>query len=321
MLFLLLTYMNYTPFDQHERHTFVDRTVDNAIEKLKQLEVTQTLGNLAVDFRKQLQNSFVANFSNGRVDIPQSQDDIDRLPIFAFGEGDALVLSRSFDVQTSKQVANTVRTFSEWRPLEGLSGSEAYGLTFFPYEAEIPITIPELTEAMTGTSAHLFSAMDDLTGTFEKAPKQGFVVVKMRPSLMLRMHNGQRYAHADDVAHELTHVRQIEAKPIIPLHNQKSADMQSLREELEAYHVGSVLAFWRFREDLPSTDAENLDHGYVQLVVEKQRQEFGVDPLDPYRPSPILMKKLESIGLGAVFHSKIIYADMAQMFEAKGKIV
>ncbi|HSX44604.1 MAG TPA: hypothetical protein VLF39_00615 [Candidatus Saccharimonadales bacterium] len=304
--------------ETHERHQYIDRTIDRAIESFREPDINQRLGSLATKFTKRLSAVVVANISNGQVLLPNEYKDDEVLPITAVYPGESFTVSDDFDRQTQTQQANTQRQFELWEPRSPYSVDQVYN-KLVAHEPDSPatvFTIPDLTEAYTGTLASVLDAEHRIRLAFLNGPDKGIALVKMKPMITFTIKHDRKHSRPEDVAHELVHVEQIERKPVLLYHSQKSVDMQELRGELEAYHIGSILSVDR----LQNKSKEQLldltragDHGVVQVGVERARQEFGIDPLDPYRPSPPLIKELNAKGLGAILHGRIDYQKFVDM--------
>lgn len=322
LIIVLFVNMNYVSADLRERHAYVDQTVEAAVEAFRDPAIAKLLGDLSASFITKLSGIVVANLKDGVIEVPDEfKDDDSVLTASAVRPGEAYIVSSQYDRQTDNQKRATLRQFNTWEPQPPLTTNQIYkGLIGGQERAQpSPVqTLPDQTMAYTGTMARCFASRRELSNLFIDAPSRGIVMIKMKPGLVFSMAAGETHSRPEDVAHELTHVRQIEKNPVRSFHSQKSVDMAELRGELEAYHVGAILTFDRYvKMDSPTADDLMKDHGIVQASVERTRKEYGIDPLDPYRPSPHLLRKLTGKGLGHVLHAKIDYAQYAEMVGAE----
>ncbi len=127
-------------------------------------------------------------------------------------------------------------------------------------------------------------------------PPEGRVLrFTLRPSIFFSRRSDEvDIIDADVILHELTHVKQKENRPITLFSSQKEANNLALRDELEAYHVGSLAR--RCMEGVGLEDANHVNDPNLQIAVEKIRVKHNAELEDPFEPSEALFKDLEKHG-------------------------
>ncbi len=306
--------MYFTPLEQQERHRFIDRSVEQAALTLNDPYVQRYIGRLATGFVDRLASSVVANIINGEVVLPANSDP-SCLPIVAMHPDEELYFDNAFEQQTTLQQRATLKLFDKWEPFE--SASTAYGnlLNNVRLNQRPTIKLSPYTFAMTGTSAQIYDAGRMAEEHFAELPSPGILLIKKRPLLILSMKPSDKFMTADALAHELTHVKQIEAEPVHLYRSQKSIDMICLRGELEAYHVGSILvaALRGGKIDMDEVLAKPFEASNLQVIIEAMRQKRGVDEYDPYRPSPAFLNQLKATYLDVVMHGIVNYEELVRV--------
>ena len=313
--------MYFTPTDTSERHAYVDHAISSSLEVLGNPDVVRQMGGSAVQFANILTRASVANIVNGEVQLPTDIDDEPyALPIVALHPDEQVVMSSAYDEQDTFQKKNTLREFKRWEPRQNTAGEiyEQFINGSVSRRNRPLVSMYDITVAMTGHIATLLSEQD-LSSYFAKSPEKSIALVKSRPCLILKINDNETDAIVDVIIHELVHVKQSEERPVMTIHSQKSADMLALRMELEAYHAGSIAALHRYKRIVESQKGElhpeNIDSGAGQISVENARTKNGIDPLDPYRPSPRLLRLIKEAPIGNILHGNISYDELLAMLE------
>lgn len=308
--------MNTTPSELRARHAYVDRSVERALHSLSDPAVIQGIGQRAIRFSRILSSAFVTNIVDGEVCVPAAYaDDPDSLPIVAIRPAEKVITSGDFSKQTNTQRVQTLKLFQNWQPAEA-DALVAYDRVFGRHDREsVEIDLDGSTIAMTGTQISILDAKRHVSTLFLQSPPKGIVLFRRRPILILKMVEGTKLTTDDMLAHELVHVEQSEYSPVTTITSQKNADMTELRWELEAYRYGAMFAHRRLVKNGKLPKDIRGDQGITQMAVSAVYLEHGVDPIDPYRPSPALLKKLEAHGLNSVLHSPIKYDGLSAMLD------
>lgn len=304
--------------DTRERMLFFEASINHAIETFGDPILTRHLGANAVNFfLESLHSSRYAEIVEGEIQMPEEGKTDDAiLPVVVIRPDEQLTLTEDYGRQTDTQKRQTLKQFSAWKPVNGISTADAYSRLMgsaLTFESPV-ITATERSSAMTGAVTDIHSVEEAIQPLFTNAPKKGLGLIAMRPHLSLKLEEGERAAPADTLAHELTHLWQALRKPVDVVHSQRSVDMLFLRKELEAYHLGAVV--YRHMEGMPGKRKGPVRDGIVQDAVDLLRTLHGIDPLDPYRPSPALMRRLEEAGVGSIMHATIDYDELLSLYEA-----
>lgn len=303
--------------DARERISFFEDSVDNAIETLGDPILTRRLGANAVNFfLESLHSSRYAEIVEGEIQMPEEGKADDAiLPVVVMRPDEQLTLTAEYGRQTGTQRKQTLKQLAKWEPVTGISVVDAYNrlsTSSLTFESPV-ITASARSLAMTGSIVEIHSVEEALQPIFSKAPKKGLGLIAMRPHLSLKLEDGERAAPADTLVHELTHLNQTLRKPVDVVHSQRSVDMLFLRKELEAYHFGATV--YRHTDGEAGKRTGPVREGIIQDAVDLLRTLHGIDPLDPYRPSPALMRRLEEAGVGSIMHATIDYNELLRQYE------
>ncbi len=311
--------MPISGIESRERNLYIDRSIEEAIGVLKTPEARRYILP-AFDYIRLLENAVVLNVSDEGIGMPEDHDaDIDGLTIVAIGVDEEHMMLASLDRQTKLQKKKTVSQFRKWG---AIPSAEAV------YEAKVwdgtpsagnsaPIRMHAATRAMTGMMAGFTDLSSPVSReVFPDSPEGGYLQINRRPTMILRMYPGQGHATPDILGHELAHFRQYNHSPVSVLTSQKSVDMRDLRDELEAYYIGALLA--RLQDD--NRDPKLVKRGEVnfarlQIVVDNIRRAFNPDRIDPFRPSPKLLKQLSELGLDIILHQRVDFESVVACFE------
>lgn len=249
-----------------------------------------------------LDGAVLADFDGNTAYIPEDAKQNDNLVVAPVSFGESCHVSSDFFSHTSRQIKTVGRQMSEQ-------------LNINPPSESIPANIGETTGAFVG-SINSFVPIDKQAGEF--------LMVRRRPFLIIRMIAGQQLAPAGIIAHELTHAIQQEDNPLVRITSQKSIDMAALRDELEAYHVGALVGRLIGTSKIDKRHAKKIQQFQdIQEAINLMRIAFGVDPLDPYRSSPRLLRfmvdHLERVGCSksTLLHCELNYEDLVGNLESE----
>ncbi len=127
--------------------------------------------------------------------------------------------------------------------------------------------------------------------------------------------HGSNSVEPDVFFHELTHVKQKRDRPITSFSSQEQSDMVSLRDELEAYHVGSLV---RCGIEGVSVFDNNASNKYIQIAIELIRLRHGnrKNESDPFEPSQTLLYAYEKAGYSRdrMLPSRFNFDEVAKFF-------
>lgn len=307
--------MAYTPAETAERHRYIEKSIESTLADLQDPRIQRSLGSKAVLFEQMLTTAVVANLHHGLISLPADYDyDACPLPIVAFERSEDLALSADFNTQNRQQAQQTIDLFRAWKLREGTPEKfyEAYK-QMSETDTITPIDISDpSTAGMIGTTATVLYP-DDQRAWFEQAPSKGFTLFSCRPIMLLEKKPGRTGDSPSTISHELSHANQVIQNPAKTIHSQRSIDMQTLREELEAYHDG----FGFSALEASAVGIENVKDGStkVQLHVETIRQRHLVDPADPFKPSGFLWNKLCEKGLDNILHGALNFEVLVELLD------
>ncbi|MGB4759091.1 MAG: hypothetical protein WBP26_03455 [Candidatus Saccharimonadales bacterium] len=303
--------MYFTSLDQHERHAYIDKSIETAIGTLQDPQTNWVLGTSLPRLTAVLESAVVSNVHDGYVKVPQEYRGSDRLPIYALYPGETVITPPDFQVQDSKQIQATLRIFTKWSG--GIRGAaSAYRSLIESSVDRAPtssVHFPDESVAMTSTSAHVLSH-SVLSGNFASAPSKGVALVKCRPTLVYKMTSEEARASSTITVHELVHVSLAQDNPIWTMRSQRSSNMVALREEFEAYHACTAIASAGLRQNGREQSLEDLsDVGLLALMVERIRRKYRTNPHDPYAPSGAALQEIMKLP-GNILHSAVQYDDL-----------
>jgi len=301
--------MLYTPSDLRQRHAFIDRGMEAFLDELHHPETKRALGELATGLTATAHTAFVANIEDGAITVPDEYaKHSDALAVVALRPGERLQTSHAFEIQTETQRHKTVNTFKKWGSL--LPPESTYNRVFGVEDDGHRSTfgLNGTDPAMTGIAVTVLSERR-ITELFLDGPPSGVAFMKKRPLLILAMPKGKRAPEIDTIGHELTHVKQALQAPVTIITSQKASEMNQLRIELEAYHIGSIFYSLRLlnKKTRELSPVNSSDPGALQMYIEILRKEYDTDPNDPYKPSVLLMNAFKEKNLTHIIHSGADY--------------
>lgn len=302
--------------DIRERSRVIDRSIETTLDALQEPATIAMLGDTS-RYVDMLSHTVFANVGNGHIGLPQDYiDNTTSLLVATVRDEEEVMMLPSLDTQTDKQRTATIKEFV--RLGASRSDAEQYSERYLSQGDKcMPLPLHPLTRAMAG----MFASFDDLSDPalsafLPKAPTPGYLQVNKRPAIVVRMASNKKQVGADVISHEVTHARQYEDRPVSIVRSQRSIDMRDLRDELEAYHVGAVLGL--IERGVPKVELDQngkVDLSELQYIVDSVRRSHGVDPLDPYRPSPHLLAKYGSFGLDIILHQRLDFSVLQGLFE------
>lgn len=276
------------------RHNYLDRELtklhDAVGNKIAQeylghshiQQLTDTLGHLAV-----------ANIRNGVVSIPN--DTGDTIPVIAMKYSDRLVLGPQFLVPSDKQRESYIKQMIAL----GLTSAEAEAGVEnikYPYNPGVNIdTFDKNSGAITMTAAMVSdSKLTSEHYGFKYNPSTKIAKFMLRPLVAVRID----HTDSDVICHELEHNRQKVERPMRFYGSQHDVDMDALKDELHAYHIGAGI-----RLGMQSIRHDN--DPYRQIEVENVRKEYYSDIQNAFIPSEELLDIYRKLGMGGILNSRL----------------
>jgi hypothetical protein len=299
--------MYYTPEDIRARNAFLDNVIGRTADFFSQNRgASVQLFDQKFSLDKLLGQSTVPNFRHGVVDMPEAVVESEAFPVIAAHTGEEITLGSSFLTQTPTQREHTLTQMALWGPAQSSPG-EIIGDMIVSHSAVAStskVKIQKGSGALTSAQGLVWDLdVSRQHKAYSNLPPGRIGKLLLRPLLVLDMDTPTKVEN-DVIAHELVHVIQKVENPLRTISSQKRADMQALREELEAYHVGALT---RMRmEGIASIKdiTQNDIFRSPQLAVEAVRT-ITNDHIDPFRPSPALLKRLQQLEYGHILHNNL----------------
>ncbi|MDL2341972.1 MAG: hypothetical protein QFB87_02760 [Patescibacteria group bacterium] len=308
----------FTPSDTHERHVFIDHSIEDTIRTLQDPQIASELGSHALKFIAELESAIITNISHGVVSVPAGTSP-EELLFTGIRPGETLLSDTTLGERTPEQKRAIIEQFKTWLP-RNLSAEELYEEAYLTYGADSEIigelTLSPYAAAQTSYFAHVQSGRDQLASQFVKAPSKGLIVSKSRPQVLLKVEPDKQLTLADAVVHELVHVKQGIERPVEHVRSQEHADNLSLRVELEAYHLGAVVTLHTvvMESQAEPINVEDLARTYrgIQIVMQLLREEVGYHPSDPYNPSKKMMAAIKNKQLEYAIHADLNFSALLE---------
>lgn len=310
--------MFYTPSDAATRHEFIDRTVEGALEAFTGPHVQNSLGSLGKLLLKSTENIVVPNINgDGVVQLPEGFDtDSDLLPITAIFPGEELMLANGYAAFSPTQAKRATQQFEAWKPTS-LKPDDLFDALFARARFDDSHgSMPRFSGVGSTASIIAVSGWFKLNKIgFEQPPSGDLVRMRLQPLMKLSMIPGTKRTEPDVFGHELVHVKQRTENPLGVFGSQKAFEKASLRDELEAYHVGGLVRRGVLNAlgiDMRTVDLDDMDN--IQLAVEVVRMsEKAEDDPYPFIATPALKAKLaEYFGLERILHDNTFDYDKFQ---------
>jgi len=285
------------------RYHYLDReltklhdAVDNQVtqEYLGQSRVqqlTDTLGHLAV-----------ANIRDGIVSIPN--DTGDTIPIIAMKYSDQLRLGPQFLKPSDNQREGYIKQMIALGLTKAEAEAEAKKVKY-PYDPGVSVEFDNNNGARTIAAAMVsdYQLTAEHYG-FKPSPSTKIAKFILRPLAVVRIN----HTDSDLICHELEHVRQKIENPLRFYGSQHDVDMDALKDELYAYHIGAGV-----RLGMQSVKQDN--DPYRQIEVENVRKEYYDNAQDVFMPSGELLDVYRKLGMGGILHDKLNFEQTLKNIE------
>lgn len=226
----------YTPtFNAHERHTLLETAQEELAETINHPEVVRALGQQSVNAIIAYNNLlFVPNIRNGQLSIPADKVEGDDIPFVGLQPGETLTYDESVVEPTASQKAALLETVKDWWDLDDdMAQVEIQNMIgaqrTFASDATKRFGFGNSYGAVKPARVHL------TVPQAQKGPSQFYL--EGRPVLGLRA--SPVYDRPLTLAHELVHVGQHLAKPVLPS-GRESIRLLHQQSELEAYHYSAI---------------------------------------------------------------------------------
>lgn len=290
-----------------ERTHFVDRLLNESHMASTHPVVSEYIGDrAAAGLQVTLARSVVANVRHGEVSLPADAK-ADATAIVALNQDEVFGLSPEYVTLTRRQARNAKRIMDSWEPT--MESADEF------FERMRESTSGMLENAVTAPHPSMGANTRTIAGSLnieylteimglQKPPEAKMGKLMLRPLVVVRMGN----SNPDILCHELTHANQKNDRPLRLYSSQDDVDMDSLRDELEAYHVGAAI---RLALDYDLPERHKTDP-HKQIEAEYVRKTHNSGYLDPFAPSPSLLAKYHEEGMGNILHGIFNYELQAQ---------
>ncbi len=287
-----------------ERNRFTEQTIEAAYSVLEGSNISVTQNGHTVRLSQIASGLFIPDYTQGNVNIPDGADASgDNYPIVALPVGDTLRMGSAFNYQTQIQRDNTIQKLQKWEPTQTTPEEWVDKiLPEFSNQSNQGMLIRQGEE--NSASVTCLSAVADFNhlreqGLFNNLPDVRLARFLLRPLIVIKYNEASKHVQQQVVAHELAHLIQKTRNPVRVFGSQKSVNMQALRDEIAAYHVGALT-----KRKLDALEGvETLPGEDMQLTVDNIRSLVNKNALDPFQASPKLLKMLQK--LGSVLHGSI----------------
>jgi hypothetical protein len=293
-----ITMFNFLNSETLHRNAFLEATIAEAHGNLTgNDEVKKALGDDADYLAMIIEDMYVPNIRDGEVVIPKSRLHSHRTPILTIRPDEEFILGSTCAVQNEFQKECLLEEAEVWA-----GNSDKYGDEL---QEEVDAALADsFRHKVTGTMKFhgRVTSVEAMLGLPESQfPNMGpnqFKDFIGRPIVFMTIARTMRWQPHVVLAHEAEHVDQRNQQPWFSAFPPDIVD-DSLRRELEAYHVGSVYETalcnsddWRYagRTDLLG-----------QIAIEQLRQKHQTEPDDPFYPSKEIKLALQRIGNEGVY--------------------
>ncbi len=314
--------MYHTPSDTRERHAYIDASLGQAESVLRRTGMGTAFYGGKLLLADVLNDVVVPNVCDGVVYLSDIDPESEALPVVALWHGEELSVSDDLIKQSPRQRKRTAQEITTWQPANK-SGNQLADEVVTNFQNAGTGNVQTLsmrpgTCAVTFSSAAVFD-MERMTKNEEltKPPVGRLGKLLMRPMVALAIIDDVELRE-EQITHELIHVIQKREKPLRVFKSQKNADMHELRMELEAYHAGAGLRLFLDNRDLHDITPEDIVAN-EQLAVELVRHGYNHEDPDPFRPSPMILKDLATLGWGHILHQQFPYDELIARLEEAEK--
>ncbi len=270
---------------------------------LDEASITDDLAQRATDLSCRL-DRLVPVFSASDASSTPELLDPDCIPLLILNRGESIVFDQGTSQFSTTQIVAAETTIQDLHPRT--------------YSPEIIVRLIERLQEQSASIGRSYGFRENIRAAtysegalvsgdrfkerfnFESDKIAKVVRFSFRPLVCVYVSNHDPVSNAAALFHELAHVCQIEKNPITGYSSQHEADMKALHDELEAYHVGSVvLSLLASATDAAGQPPRRNDSLDTQALVESLRiNNPALDHADPFHPSRSMIMLLESSGIG-----------------------
>lgn len=288
--------IHFLPGDQRRRHKFIDRTIDNYSDILTRSEmnpISRLLPSTISDHRAIMESLAVPNLRHGVLYMGKEalQSEI-YLPVYALHQGESVVFDVESSTQHPMQREETDRFFEDRNAYIGSVGSSIR--KFFADKNKF------------GPAPGALAFVENRT-LISKQPDTDPITICGRPHTFFHMEDsyGTRFSLSspDVVCHEFTHVIQKLISPARSMRTRGDVDDDSLRDELEAYHLQESFMAQMVQENYIHRNEPvtyELDDEYISsdvIAINQLRNWYNRDREDKFFPDLALRNELSRIGI------------------------
>ena len=266
------------------RRQYIENSLGLMYQELDDPAIIEALGSVATRLSELLEDALPVDIVRGVIQLPEGLFYDRGIAVAAIRPDEEIELGEGFFMQTESQRTNTLETLNGWEPKE--SAESFYERNIHNIHDQFGWKGAVLLGTVTTVANRGIFSERKLDNDFHRPPDNAIAIIQYRPALVLMMEPGTEYANPDVVAHGLVHSQKMGEYPLVDVESQPSFDSLSIREELEAYHVGATIGQTRINAGAAAVRAwETNDETYTQIIADSYRQELNPDPADPYRPS------------------------------------
>jgi hypothetical protein len=319
--------MYFTSSELREQARFIDRSLEDAAAVLEKPSAQKLLSPELHGMVSGLLSKVVPlTHQDGVLALPADADP-DAIPVFAAGAGKSLRVHGDVRMPSGEQYEAARTVLEEW------GGSDTGAMDAVQQAVDDDTRGAATADFVTDTlfTAQVFSVdpvfhRSMLQPYLEAMPPNATLIRFIgRPVLLLGVRQGKKRAEPDVVVHELVHTHQKTKRPIEWYGSQEDVDMWSLRDELEAYHIGSLVRLaidgvGRVQSEVNKMMAGTMEvnNRYNQVVIDWARKKYGPRiPGDPYRATPDMYRTFKTLGaIGELIHNRIDYEAVLSSIES-----
>jgi len=286
----------YVSLETHERHAFIESTINEALESLTQPEVRSALGPNTDTHASVIANMQIANIHNGFVTASGNTTDNDKVPIFAVRDGETLKLATSLaglSIPQEQAASRFIRRcFGSEVEIDACieTVNELLTTSDLP-STEARLAVPNVLGFIMRSHGILYDQCRDgstLAALFRGRPVVALVMRKGLPQIVSNV----------GLIHETQHVIQAQHRPVIYAPNalalSKKRQQNRYSDELKAYQIGAYYASALAEVDARFDEADELiaPQGQVETLREQH-----TSPRRPYIATKRLIKALHAAKL------------------------
>lgn len=311
--------MNLVPSESKERNSFIERSVNTALDFYSKNNAQLDLYEEPVNLARILGNYVVPNIVDGVATIPKGTDE-NAVAVYASKNEEQLILSNDFYSPLERQRKTIIKSFDSWQPtsLSSESFVDSYIEQFKNFDDSKRPPGPKSTaahDASTFSMALMFD-LEQLKDSFTKLPNARLGKIPLRPLISFRMKSDNK-ANIGLVTHETVHASQFIYEPLMTYSSQKDADRKHLRKELAAYHIAAMTELRILgRTSIKSLSGKDMESS-MQLQVEAIRTLVNKNDLDPFSPIQKIYEVLAEIGKTKddILHTRLDFDGIVAQFD------